>query len=521
MATVGSLVVNLMGNTQNFRKEFSAVPGMLRSVAASAMSLIGIGGGLAGLGRGISLAASAEQTSVAFETMLGSAEQAKSMLSDLRSYSDKSPFSFVGVADSARLLLNMGVTGDQVMETMRMLGDIAAGDEQKLHGLALAFGQSSSAGRLMGQDLNQMINAGFNPLQEISKRTGESMADLKSRMEAGGISTSEVTQAFRDATSEGGRFYGMTDRMSGTLLGRFSTLRDGVDTALREIGQSLVTNLNLSGVLDHVSEFVGLIPVVVRNGGDLLKAGLIDWQLAFMDFTPGAESAMAEVGAYINATWVATQAGFSAFITNISGGFTELKNLATAVFQAISSGVSAIASGKNPLSAATEAFQQTLASQKDVLGAGDPIKIFDEEFARQLANAREGIQDRGGLSNAMREERDRLQREIDSREAVKLPSLTAPKLTEPLAPNDSGSDGNSLSTKRQEEPLTAVMKGSKEAQQSILRAMSRGATDPSKTQEELAKKNNKALDLANSYLKKIADFQAGGSAETVVDIKGV
>lgn len=249
MATVGSLVVNLLGNTQQFRAEFGAVPGIIRGVTSSALSLIGIGGGLAGLGRGIQLAAEAERAHVAFEVMTGSATKAKQILGDLRAFADKSPFSLAGITEAGKLLLNFGTAADQVLPTVKMLADIAGGDEQKLHSLALAFGQSASAGRLMGQDLNQMINAGFNPLVEIAARTGESMAALKARMEAGAISTAEVTQAFKDATSEGGRFYGMTEKQSETLAGLWSTFRDTIDGVLRDVGLQLMQTFDLRAIL--------------------------------------------------------------------------------------------------------------------------------------------------------------------------------------------------------------------------------------------------------------------------------
>jgi tape measure domain-containing protein len=274
MATVGSLVVNLLGNTSQFRSEFGQVPGILGGVTGSVMNLLGIGAGLAGFGRGIQLAANAESAAVSFEVLTGSVEKTKKILSELQQWSDKSPYSLAGGTEATRLLLNFGITAEQALPTLRMLGDIAGGDEQKLHSLALAFGQSSSAGRLMGQDLNQMINAGFNPLVEISKRTGETMSALKARMEAGGISTAEVTQAFRDATTEGGRFYGMTERQSGTMAGQWSTLRDTIDGVLRQIGQQLIDTFDLKKVLSEgIGYLQGWSQWIKQNANDLVTIG--------------------------------------------------------------------------------------------------------------------------------------------------------------------------------------------------------------------------------------------------------
>ncbi len=274
MATVGSLVVNLLGNTSQFRSEFGAVPGVIRGVASSALNLLGIGAGLAGFGRGLQLASNAESAAVSFEVLTGSAEKTKKILGELQQWSDKSPYSLAGGTEATRLLLNFGIAAEQSLPTLRMLGDIAGGDEQKLHSLALAFGQSSSAGRLMGQDLNQMINAGFNPLVEISKRTGETMSALKARMEAGGISTAEVTQAFRDATTEGGRFYGMTDRQSGTMAGQWSTLRDTIDGVLRQIGQQLIETFDLKKILSEGIVYLqSWSQWIKQNANDLITIG--------------------------------------------------------------------------------------------------------------------------------------------------------------------------------------------------------------------------------------------------------
>lgn len=85
---------------------------------------------------------------------------------------------------------------------MKMLGDISLGNGERLQSLSLAFAQVTATGRLMGQDLLQMINAGFNPLEAIAKRTGETMTDVKERMSDGRVSVEEVEQAMKDATSE-------------------------------------------------------------------------------------------------------------------------------------------------------------------------------------------------------------------------------------------------------------------------------------------------------------------------------
>jgi tape measure domain-containing protein len=162
----------------------------------------------------------------------------------MRALDMKTVFGMRELSESAKMMLNFGVAGEEVVPILSMITDIAAGDAQKLEGMTRAFGQMSGAGRLMGQDLNQMINAGFSPLQEISKRTGESMAMLKKRMEDGNISVAEVKQAFVDATSAGGRFAGMNDRMSQTTAGQYAKLKSEVEMLAIAMGTTLLPEAN-------------------------------------------------------------------------------------------------------------------------------------------------------------------------------------------------------------------------------------------------------------------------------------
>jgi len=196
------------------------------------------------------LAREYEQTNIAFEVMLGSADKAKGMLGEITSLANVTPFTRNELLDSAKLMLNFGIANEKILPNLKMLGDISGGNAQKMHMMTLAFSQSAAAGRLMGQDLLQMINAGFNPLQEISKKTGLSMAVLKKKMEDGAISTKMVEAAFKSATSEGGLFFGMMDRQSQTFAGRLSTLQDKMELWGTSIGKSL--NDAFSPLLDKI-----------------------------------------------------------------------------------------------------------------------------------------------------------------------------------------------------------------------------------------------------------------------------
>ncbi|WP_010581588.1 tape measure protein, partial [Schlesneria paludicola] len=355
MASLGDIVIGLQMDNRQFNQAANSTRGTLASMGTSALGVVGqiggmlgAGGALASIGWGVKLAADAEQTQIAFEVMLGSVDHAKSLLADLKAYSERSPFDVAGTNQAAQKLLNYGISAEKILPTISMLGDVAAGDMEKFAGLSTAFGQMSATGRLMGGDLNQFINAGFNPLQEIAKETGESMRDLKARMEAGGISAKEVAGAFEAATSEGGRFYGMTERQAGSLAGKWSTFQDSIAGSLRMIGESIVENLDLTNVLDHVTSFVDQIPFLFRNAGSLIEIAVLDWQIYLYEFVPAAEAVMTQVGAGLNATWEGSKAMFDAFVKNLIAGLKEIKNLALATWESIKAGIAAIGSGKNP-----------------------------------------------------------------------------------------------------------------------------------------------------------------------------
>lgn len=150
----------------------------------------------------------------------GNAEAANDMYERISEYGKVTPYDKAGLIEAQRTMMSFGIEGEKAFKTLKQIGDIAMGDSQKLQSLSLAFAQMSSTGKLTGQDLMQMVNAGFNPLQEISKQTGKSVADLKKDMEKGAISVGMVESAFQSATSEGGLFYNAIAEASETTAGK-------------------------------------------------------------------------------------------------------------------------------------------------------------------------------------------------------------------------------------------------------------------------------------------------------------
>lgn len=158
-------------------------------------------------------------------------------MSQVREFAKISPLEFSDVTAATQMMLGFNIEAEKVPRYLQAIGDVSMGNTQKFNSMTLAFSQMSAAGKLMGQDLNQMINAGFNPLQIMSEKTGKSIATLKDEMSKGAISAEMVQQAFIDATSAGGRFYQMSENASKEINGQLSMMQDAMDSVLNELGE--------------------------------------------------------------------------------------------------------------------------------------------------------------------------------------------------------------------------------------------------------------------------------------------
>lgn len=191
--------------------------------------LVALTGGLA-IGKllkmGLSFNQQIQNYSTNFGVLLQNEQKGIEMTERLKEMAAKTPFGITDLAGATQSLLAYGVEGEKVEGVLSNIGDIALGDKNKLQSIATVFGQISMAGKLLTQDYKQLLGQGFNPLTYISKRTGESLAELQDRMSKGGITIEEVTQAFKDATSEGGQFYQGMEKASETTSGLMSTLSD-------------------------------------------------------------------------------------------------------------------------------------------------------------------------------------------------------------------------------------------------------------------------------------------------------
>lgn len=261
----GSIVIDTELNNDGLNKDINNIDknfSKLKDIAIKAISAIGFGKLVK---EGITYNATVEQLQTSFEVMTGSAEEATDVVEKLKEIGAKTPFEFTGLAETTQLLMNYGFTADEAIDRMQMLGDISQGSADKMNRIATAYGQMSSAGKVSLEDVKQMIEAGFNPLQEISQFTGESMASLYDRISKGTISVDEITAAMQRATSEGGKYFQSMDKQSETLNGQWSTLKDNFSNTLGSILKP-ISEMLTNNILPTVNDFMGKLQEKIDNG---------------------------------------------------------------------------------------------------------------------------------------------------------------------------------------------------------------------------------------------------------------
>jgi len=283
MALLGNLVYRITADSQGFEKGIDSAKTKSEKfhgiLGKATKILAGVGGALALVGgAAIKSASEFEQYTASFETMLGNADKAKKLLAEIQKFSAATPFQLSDLTQGAQTLLAFNIQAKDLMPTLKMLGDVSLGNKEKFSSLTLAFAQMSSTGRLMGQDLLQMINAGFNPLAVMAEKSGKSIGELKKQMEKGAISSADVTEAFKIATSEGGKFFNAMEKQSQTFAGRLSTLKDNVMLLAKDLGEMLLpiagdlleTLMKLVKSITGNKELMEILSKSIKQVGDAL-----------------------------------------------------------------------------------------------------------------------------------------------------------------------------------------------------------------------------------------------------------
>ena len=269
----------------------------------------------------------------------GNTAAAEEMFEKISEYGKATVYDKSGLIEAQKTMMSFGMEGEKAFSTLKQIGDIAMGDSQKMQSLALAFSQATSAGKLQGQDLMQLINAGFNPLNEISKHTGESMASLKEKMSKGQISAEMLAQAFAWATEEGGLFYQGAEKAGDSTMGKINQLKDTVDEFLINVFDRLKPIIDtclsfatgfletlpalLDGIANGVSNVIGFFsefaPIIigVATAITILTAAIniSNISLKLQDFWLNVLIAKEQVVAIATKVWAGAQAVLNAVMS--------------------------------------------------------------------------------------------------------------------------------------------------------------------------------------------------------------
>ncbi|MCR5697772.1 MAG: tape measure protein [Marinilabiliaceae bacterium] len=217
-------------------------------------------------------------------TSLVGEDKAGQLQQQLFELAKQSPLEMSDMVQAETMMLSFGISANDTVKYISALGDISMGNSQKFNSLALAFSQMSSAGRLMGQDLMQMVNAGFNPLEQMSRTTGKSIATLKEEMQKGLITASQVQQAFLDATGAEGKFFEMSNATADTIGGQAAKVQDAIAQMYNEMGTYLDGFFEgkteaITWAIEHWKEFAVVIGSATATLG-VAKTAMIAVQVA-------------------------------------------------------------------------------------------------------------------------------------------------------------------------------------------------------------------------------------------------
>jgi len=209
--------------------------------------------------KALSSAANFEKLQMQMEVLTGSAEKGREVFKKLVQFAAATPFELPELVKANNTLMGFGMNAKDAFDSLKMIGDVSAVAGGDLQGITVAFGQAAASGRLMGQDLLQLVNNGVPIIDMLASSMGVAKEKIKDMVSQGKITLPVLTKAFKDATSEGGKFNNGMVKLSTTLGGVYSTLKDNVNIAFAELGSEMAKSINLQQLIKDLSEFAGKI----------------------------------------------------------------------------------------------------------------------------------------------------------------------------------------------------------------------------------------------------------------------
>lgn len=326
-----------LNNMQNTAKKgFNTIA---KGVGVATTAMAGL------IGFGVKYNAEIEQLQTSFEVMTGSAEKARDVISELQKIGAETPFEVKDLAKATNLLMSFGFGAEDAIDSMLMLGDIAQGSSEKLDTISKAYGRMVSSQKVTLEDMNMMIDSGFNPLQIIVENTGESMKSLYDRISKGTMSVEEITEAMKQATSVGGKYFQSMEKQSKTFNGQLSTLQDNWNNLtgkIAEFASEILTDKvlpALNGILSNSDKILGKIQEILPYL-EAIGIALLSWKIGALiqSIVVGFQTAQVTIALFTATTNGANiaQAVFNGTLTITEGivalltGKITLMQLATA-----------------------------------------------------------------------------------------------------------------------------------------------------------------------------------------------
>lgn len=278
MATVTSILVKIGANSSELRRELSATKAELKSALgeetlsaskAAVMSIAGVAASLGALGvKAVQAAGNFQQVQAAMTNMLGSAERAKNLLGQLQDFAAKTPFEFNDVAAASQKFLAFGFTAEQIIPTLKAVGDAAAGvglGKEGIDRITLALGQMAAKSKVQSDEMLQLTEAGIPAWQMLADKIGTSVPQAMDMVSKGAVDAQTGLQALVGGMED--KFGGMMDQQAQTITGTWSNMMDGLSQSAIAVGQQISDALNLPDLFSSLGDSLQQFANLVKNQG--------------------------------------------------------------------------------------------------------------------------------------------------------------------------------------------------------------------------------------------------------------
>jgi tape measure domain-containing protein len=255
---VGANIKNFQKNLDKASKKFKKFGAGIKNVGSTLSGAVTLPMTALG-GVAIKTAAEFESLQTSLTTLTGSAMEGRKAFENLKQLSAGTPFQLQDLVKANNTLLGFSRSADEAFSDIQQIGDIAAVTGADIQSIAVAFGQSAAEGKLFSKDIRQLINNGVPAVKMLADTMGVAENQVFDLASQGKISFDILKRSFSEATSEGGMFANGMAKQSRTLSGLFSTLKDNINLAMGDLGESIAQALSLRTVIPALSENIGKI----------------------------------------------------------------------------------------------------------------------------------------------------------------------------------------------------------------------------------------------------------------------